>query len=149
MIDRSQELEYRPGANVVHLLACGALVPEAVEASDRLLTEQVYANVINVTGPGPLYVQFQHSVRSAIAQEGGLSDFMADVIPEGDREVPIVTVVDGHPHCLAWIGSALGVPVLPLGVTGFGQSGSRADLYGEYGIDVDSIVAACQGALNL
>ena len=78
-----------------------------------------------------------------------MSDFMADVVPESDRKAPIVTVVDGHPHCLAWIGSALNAPILPLGVTGFGQSGNRADLYDEYGINVDSIVAACRGALDL
>ena len=39
--------------------------------------------------------------------------------------------------------------VLPLGVTGFGQSGTPDDLYREYEIDVESIMAACFGALEL
>ena len=38
---------------------------------------------------------------------------------------------------------------LPLGVMDFGQSGSPEELYGEYEIDVDSIMAACFGALNM
>ena len=57
--------------------------------------------------------------------------------------------MDGHPRSLAWIGGALKTPTLPLGVTGFGQSGTRAELYREYGIDWQSIVAECLGALEL
>ena len=60
----------------------------------------------------------------------------------------MVTVVDGHPHSLAWIGSALKATVIPVGVTDFGQSGSRDDLYREHRIDVDSIMAACYAALG-
>ncbi len=47
LIDRSGEPEYRAGANAVHVVACGAMVPEAIEASSRLLEEKVYANVHN------------------------------------------------------------------------------------------------------
>jgi pyruvate dehydrogenase E1 component len=60
-----------------------------------------------------------------------------------------VTVADGHPHSLAWLGGALGTTVTPLGVTEFGQSGSRTELYKEYAIDVDSIIAACFTALDI
>jgi len=147
LVDRSGEPDYRPGVNVVHILACGAMVPEAIEASHGLAPEGVLANVINVTGPGPLYERFQESVRG-VTSGNGPSRFMADVIPPGDRSAPVVTVVDGHPHSLAWVGSALGTATFPLGVTEFGQSGSRAELYREYGIDVESIMAACFGALE-
>ena len=149
LVDRSAEPDYQPGVNVVHLLACGAMVPEAVEASHRLLEEGVMANVINVTGPGPLYRRFQESVRAAIAGDRRGSSFMVDVVPQHERGAPVVTVVDGHPHSLAWVGSALNTRTLPLGVTDFGQSGSRPELYREYQIDVDSIMAACFGALEL
>ena len=71
------------------------------------------------------------------------------MLPTSDRKVPVVTVVDGHPHTLAWIGSALNTSTVPLGVTEFGQSGSRVELYKEYGIDVDSIVAASFAALGM
>ena len=64
------------------------------------------------------------------------------------RGAPIVTVMDGHPRSLAWIGSALKSPVIPVGVTEFGQSGSRQDLYGEYRMDAESIAAACYAALE-
>ena len=149
LVDRSGVADYEPGVNVVHIMACGAMIPEAMEASDRLLEEGVMANVINVTGPGPLYRSFQESVQASVRNEDRGPEFMAEVVPAADRRAPVVTVVDGHPHTLAWIGSALRVPTLPLGVTDFGQSGSRPELYKEHEIDVESVMAACFGALEI
>ena len=149
LVDMRGHADYQPGDNVVHILASGAVVPEAVEASRRLQDEGVMANVVNVTGPGPLYKCFQQCVRATMKAGPGLSQFMADVIPLEDRGAPLVTVVDGHPHSLAWLGSALNATTLPLGVTSFGQSGSRPELYQEYEIDANSIMAACFGALEL
>jgi pyruvate dehydrogenase E1 component len=148
-IDRSRETGYMQGANVVNIMACGAMVPEAIEASDLLLEEGVFANVINVTGPGPLYRQFQDSVRATIRSERRSSTFLSDLIPGGEGGAPIVTVVDGHPHSLAWVGGALNTKTFPLGVSEYGQSGSPAELYKEYQIDVSSIMAACFGALGI
>ena len=128
LVDRRGEPDYQPGMNVVHILASGAMVPEAVEASQRLFPEGILANVVNITGPGPLYDRFHESVRS-LTSHGVTTGIMTDVVPLEDRGVPIVTVVDGHPHSLAWIGSALGARTFPLGVAKFGQSGSRPDLY--------------------
>jgi pyruvate dehydrogenase E1 component len=54
----------------------------------------------------------------------------------------IVTVLDGHPATLAWLGAVHGHAVRPLGVEHFGQTGSIADLYRHYGIDAKAIVAA-------
>ena len=148
LVDRSQEPEYQPGTNVVHVVACGAVVPEAIEASAQLLEEGVFANVINVTGPGPLYRRFQESIRSAMDAAPDAEPFFADVVPLEDRKAPIVTVADGHPHSLAWIGGALNTAVFPLGVAAFGQSGAPSELYEEYRIDAKSIVAASFAALE-
>ena len=54
----------------------------------------------------------------------------------------IVTVLDGHPATLAWLGAVHGHRVRPLGVEHFGQTGSIPDLYRHYGIDANAIVAA-------
>ena len=149
LVDRSREPGYGQGYNIVNIMTCGAIVPEAVEASRQLMDEGVYANVINVTGPGPLYRRFQDSVHTAM-KEGGMSQpFMADVIYIAERSAPIVTVVDGHPHSLAWIGAAMKTATFPLGVTRYGQSGTPSELYAEYGIDVSSIMSACFAALGI
>ncbi len=149
LIDRSRVAGYAPGSNVVNIAASGAMVPEAIDASSRLLSEGVFANVINITGAGPLYRAFQQAVHDAMDGRDDLSMFMADSIPPDTRRAPIVTVADGHPHALAWLGGALGAPVIPTGVTEFGQSGSMGELYREYRIDTDSIMAACYAALDM
>jgi pyruvate dehydrogenase E1 component len=62
---------------------------------------------------------------------------------------PVVTVHDASSHAMAWIGSALGVPAVPLGVDTFGQSGTVADLYRTHDLDAGSIVNAALAALSL
>ena len=56
----------------------------------------------------------------------------------------LVTVLDGHPATLAWLGAVNGHRVRPLGVEHFGQTGTIADLYRHYGIDTNAIIAAAQ-----
>ena len=149
LVDRSTEDGYGRDYNIVNIMASGAIVPEAVAASDSLLREGVFANVINITGPGPLYSRFQKKASDVMKRGGTEQPFMADIFSIGERSAPIVTVVDGHPHSLAWIGAAMKTPTFPLGVTKFGQSGNPPDLYREYEIDAESIMAACFGALGI
>ncbi|HSY19955.1 MAG TPA: hypothetical protein VK815_16545, partial [Candidatus Acidoferrales bacterium] len=148
LIDRSGEAGYEPGKNVVHIFAVGALVPEAVAASRQLLEQGVYANVFNVTGAGPLYREYQSAVHAAMSGTQPGKNLLEELVPAAERAVPVVTVVDGHPHSMAWIGAALKTLTIPLGVAGFGQSGTVAELYVEYKIDAANIQAACRQALK-
>jgi pyruvate dehydrogenase E1 component len=56
----------------------------------------------------------------------------------------VVTIHDAHPHTLSFIGGVLSTRMMNLGVTEFGQSGSRADLYQQYGIATEHIVEAAK-----
>jgi pyruvate dehydrogenase E1 component len=62
-------------------------------------------------------------------------------------DASLVTVVDGHPASLSWLGSVAGQRIYPLGVDRFGQSGDLPDLYHEYRIDagaiLDAVARAC------
>ena len=71
-----------------------------------------------------------------------------NVLIEKTFGAPVVTVADAHPHSLAWVGGALRSKIIPLGVSDWGQSGNRDELYREYGTDVESIVKACISALD-
>ena len=131
LIDARGEPGWDPEANAVHLFAAGVMVPEAVEAARALRAEGVLANVFVVTSPDRLY--------------RGLRDprpYLEEMVTAEEEGVPIVSVLDGHSHGLAFLGSALGVPQLALGVDHFGQSGSRSDLYAHYGIDAPAITRA-------
>ena len=54
----------------------------------------------------------------------------------------LVTVLDGHPATLSWLGSVCQHRVQPLGVESFGQSGDIPDLYRAYGLDAAAILDA-------
>jgi pyruvate dehydrogenase E1 component len=137
---------YAPGQNVVHLFACGAMVPEAMAAHDALREEGVFVNVFNVTGPGPLYGSFQRTADARVRGAALTGNVLDELVPPAERAAPVVTLTDAHPHSLAWIGGALGTRVWPLGVVGFGQSGGMSDVYREYRIDSQSVMAACRAA---
>ncbi len=148
LVDLSREPGYRPGENSVHIFASGVMVVEAIMASERLKQEGIFANIINVTSPDLLFRQYQKSAGAVMAAQDDPFIFLGDVLRSDERATPVVTVLDGHPHTLAWLGGALATKLLPLGVSQFGQSGSIQDLYREYHIDVDTIVSACFGALE-
>ena len=57
-------------------------------------------------------------------------------------DAAIVTVIDGHPATLSWLGAVSGHRVYPLGVETFGQSGDIHDLYRHYGLDTEAILDA-------
>ena len=80
---------------------------------------------------------------------GAASGHLSEIIPDDERQAPIVTILDGASHALAFLGSVFGAPVVPLGVDEFGQSGTRADLYTATGIGAEHIVAAALHALEL
>ena len=54
----------------------------------------------------------------------------------------LVTVVDGSPATLSWLGGVKGQRVSSLGLDSFGQVGDLPDLYRHYGLDMDAIVDA-------
>lgn len=148
LVDRSGEENYQPGKNVAHIFAVGAMIPEAVAASRKLLEQGIFANVFNVTGAGSVYREFQSAQHATLAGASKQSHLLEELVSPTERAIPVVTVVDGHPHSMAWIGAALNAPTTPLGVVGFGQSGTVPDLYREYKIDTASICAACVQSLR-
>jgi pyruvate dehydrogenase E1 component len=57
-------------------------------------------------------------------------------------DAKLVTVLDGSPSALSWLGAVRGMKVSPLGTDRFGQTGDLPDLYKSYRIDSDAIVEA-------
>lgn len=55
----------------------------------------------------------------------------------------LVTVIDGSPGALSWLGGVRGHRVSPLGIDSFGQVGDLQDLYRHYRLDADAITEAC------
>ncbi|GAA4826486.1 transketolase-like TK C-terminal-containing protein [Saccharopolyspora rosea] len=121
----------------IAIAAMGAVIPEAVGAADRLQQAGIPADVICVTSPDLLY----RAVRARQGHEPAESWILDQVFP-ANRATPLVTVLDGHPHTLAFLATINQVRHTSLGVTRFGQSGSIEDVYRYHGLDTDSIVRA-------
>ena len=125
------------GADCVIAVA-GAVVPEALAAAEALAGEGIRAAVVVVTSADLLFRAMQ--ARAGLRFDGPpelVDERILDaILPE---PVPIVTVLDGHPHTLAFLGGVHGVPVASLGVSSFGQSSALADAYRLHGIDAASI----------
>ncbi|GAA0964080.1 transketolase-like TK C-terminal-containing protein [Actinocorallia libanotica] len=122
---------------LVTIAAMGAVVPEALEAAARLEQMDIAADVVCVTSPDLLY----RALRSRQGRDDAPTWILDQVFPP-ERAAPLVTVLDGHPHTLAFLATVNRVPSIGLGVTRFGQSGSLEDVYRHHGLDTPSIVHA-------
>ncbi|SDD27505.1 pyruvate dehydrogenase E1 component [Geodermatophilus telluris] len=121
----------------VTLAAVGAVVPEALAAAERLDGLGFPADVVVVTSPDLLFRAVQ--ARRGLDEAPG---WVLDAVFPAERATPLVTVLDGHPHTLAFLAGVRGVPATHLGVTRFGQSGDLDSVYRSHGLDVDSLVGA-------
>ncbi|MGL5809116.1 MAG: transketolase-like TK C-terminal-containing protein, partial [Nocardioides sp.] len=121
-------------APTVQIAASGATVPEALVAAAELEDEGIRAHVVDVTSLDRLYAAWQRTLRQGIRTATAPS--IAGALRQAfDSSAPMVTVHDASSHSMAWLGSALGVPAVALGVDAFGQSGTVADLYRAHDLD--------------
>ncbi|MCC6315281.1 MAG: pyruvate dehydrogenase [Thermomicrobiales bacterium] len=151
VVDRRVIAPDLPLTDVVQIAAGGIMLPEAIAAARMLHEEGVAANVINVTSAERLYAALRAARRAQLTNARRPLDLghLATLLPREERRAPIVTVQDAASHSLAFLGAVHGAPTVPLGVDGFGQSGSRQSLYEYAGIDPREIVNAAMLALDL
>ncbi len=134
-----------PGAELA-LVYSGVIAPEALAAHDALLEDLPGAGLLAVTSADRLNAGWHAAER---ARQSGLPKARSHVETLLEPLAPdagLVTLVDGHPASLSWLGSVRGHRVQALGVEHFGQSGDLDDLYRHYRIDVAAILDACAAA---
>jgi len=128
-----------PGDAVVSLVAMGVPTAEALLAASELASHGISARVVCVTSADLIFRAVRHrrghGMDDALADEAILAELF-------ERPLPLVTVLDGHPHTLAFLGAVHDTPVTTLGVTTFGQVGTVAEMYDLHGIGVRAIVDA-------
>ncbi|MEE9432844.1 MAG: transketolase [Sphingorhabdus sp.] len=109
--------------------AMGAVMPEALDAWQQMHDDLPGLGLLNVTSPDLLH-------RDWSAQ--GSASHIANILPD----IPLVTLTDGAPAALSWLGAVHGQRTVPLGVNRFGQTGDLPDLYREYGLDAEAVIGA-------
>jgi pyruvate dehydrogenase E1 component len=119
------------------------MMTEALTAAERLSSAGVVADVVCVTSPGLLFEAMQ-----ARRGRGTADSWIIDQLFPANRSTPMVTVLDGHPHTLAFLAGINRVHHIALGVSRFGQVGSLDEVYRYHGLDADSVVAAALDVLG-
>jgi pyruvate dehydrogenase E1 component len=115
----------------------GAILPDVLGAAEELSAAGLAIEVVCLTSADLVF-------RALQARQGlGEGDYaILDVLFPAQRRAPIVAVLDGHPHTLAFLSAVRCVPIANLGVHDFGQSGDVQDLYKHFGIDTETIIGA-------
>jgi len=130
-----------PGASAA-IVYCGAIAPEAIAAWEMLADDLPGLGLLAVTSPDLLHRGWSAARASRWGRgphtQSHIETLLADLAPGAG----LVTVIDGSPAALSWLGGVRGQRVSPLGVDRFGQTGTLTDLYSRYRLDADSIVEA-------
>jgi pyruvate dehydrogenase E1 component len=129
-------IEPSPDAEI-HVVACGPVLPEAIDAREQIAEDIPGAGLLVVTSPDRLHRGWLRSRKAGARQHPA---HITALLRNVSAEAGLVTVLDGHPATLSWIGSVRQHRVVPLGVDNFGQSGNVPDLYRAYGLDAAAIL---------
>ena len=131
------------GCNLI-LAYTGAVAPEAVQAAGLLGEKYRGMGVLAITSADRLSAGWHAANR---AREAGADDAVCHIehlLKGTSRDAGIVTLLDGHPETLSWLGAVRGQKVRALGVEQFGQSSSVGEAYAYHGLNVDAIMAAAK-----
>jgi pyruvate dehydrogenase E1 component len=144
MIDGAYWLR-RPGPNAEIVVAyTGAVAPEAIDAVGLMGEDRRDVGLLAVTSADRLNAGWTAAQRAREAGHPQATSHVERLLADVPSHCGLVTVIDGHPATLAWMGAVHGRRTRSLGVEHFGQTGRVADLYRHFGIDAQGIVAAAQ-----
>jgi pyruvate dehydrogenase E1 component len=136
----------KPGPNAEVVIAyTGAVAPEAIEATGLIGESRRDVGLLAVTSVDRLHAGWTAARNLRRARRGVQHlSHIEQLLAPLPRDCGIVTVIDGHPAALGWLGSVRGHRVEALGVEHFGQTGSIDELYRTYGIDANAIIDAAE-----
>jgi pyruvate dehydrogenase E1 component len=135
----------RPGPNCQVVVAyAGAVAPEAIQAVGLMAEDRRDVGLLAVTSADRLNAGWTAAQRARERGFAGARSHIERLFADLPSHCGVVTVLDGHPATLAWLGAVGGHRVRSLGVEHFGQTGSLAELYRHYGLDANAIIAAAE-----
>jgi len=120
----------------------GAIAPEVLAAYAQMLDDIPGLGVLNVTSPDVLHREWSASKAARWTDRNAQTCHVEDLLSILAPDAGIVTVIDGSPGALSWLGGVHGLRVSPLGTDRFGQTGDLPDLYCEYRLDSAAIIDA-------
>ncbi len=137
----------KPGPNCDLVVAyTGAVAPEAIEAVGLLGDSRRDVGLLAITSADRLHAGWTAARKMRRGRRGApYLSHIEKLLSSLPRDCSIVSVIDGHPATLGWLGGVCGHRMEALGVEHFGQTGTIQDLYRHHGIDANGIVDAAEG----
>lgn len=120
----------------------GAIAPEALAAWEALKDDLPGLGLLAITSPDLLHRGWSQSMAGRWAGGDAGQSHIEKLLAPLSRNAGLVTLLDGSPAALSWLGGVHGHRVSPLGLDRFGQTGNLDDLYGYYRLDADAVVDA-------
>ena len=133
--------EPAPGAEAA-IVYSGAIAPEALAAWEALKDDVPGLGLLAITSPDLLHRGWSARRSARWGGKGSALSHIEQLLAPLSRTAGLVTLLDGAPAALSWLGGVMGHRVSPLGLDRFGQTGTLDDLYREYRLDADAIVEA-------
>lgn len=125
----------------------GVVAPEARAAFDEIRDEVPGAGLLAVTSADVLHKHWSNDLRARAVGDRTKTSHIARLLAPLAPDAGLVTVIDGAPAALSWLGGVRGHRVAPLGVDHFGQSADIPDLYRAYRLDKEAILDSCASLL--
>jgi len=125
------------------IVYAGAVAPEAAAAHAELIDDVPGAGLLAVPSADLLHRDWVRAQASRWTSGERHVAHADALLSQLSARAGLVTVIDGAPSTLSWLGSVRGHRVAPLGVEAFGQSGDIVDLYETYRLDTGAILDAC------
>lgn len=120
----------------------GAVAPEALGAWESMVEDIPGLGLLNVTSADLLHREWSGRRAQRWNGEADCASHVEHLLSALPPTAGLVTVIDGSPGALSWLGGVKGMRVSPLGVDRFGQTGDLLDLYRTYRLDSEAIVEA-------
>ena len=132
-----------PGPNCELVIAYqGVMADEAIAAAGMLGEHRRDIGVLAITSADRLNAGWSVAHKQQIGVHPTVLSHVETLLAPVHRDATIVTVIDGHPATLSWLGGVYGHRLIGHGVEHFGQTGSIDDLYRHFGIDRQSLVTS-------
>jgi pyruvate dehydrogenase E1 component len=136
----------RPGPNCEVVIAYqGAVGPEAIRAAGMIGSQRRDIGILAVTSADRLNAGWTAAQRARSRGNRAARSHIESLTEALPPHCSFVTVIDGHPATLSWLGAVSGHRTIPMGVEHFGQTGTIGDLYHHHGIDAEAIVEKVNG----
>jgi len=130
-----------PGAEAAIAFA-GALAPEALKAWEILSEDLPGLGLLSVTSADLLHRGWSARRNARWRGETAGVSHVERLLSPLAADAGLITVIDGSPSALSWLGGVRGMRTSALGIDRFGQTGDLDDLYRLYRLDADAIVEA-------